>query len=379
MDEFKRQLEEEREQEEMQRLYTGSKYGKEGGAKKSSGLEWMYSEPLQSGGKDEYLMGKKYEEDAPDLREELGKTGLEKAAMSQQVGSVSDDWARTHNDPLLQIKMQEKNAIEAIQNNPLKLARLKEALGIKDEKKDKKKKKKKKKKKEKKRSRSKSRNRSRSRSRERRKSRSRSRSRDKERRRKRSRSRSDRRRSRSRSRDRRRRSRSRSRSRDRRRRGRSRSRSRSRNKGKDRDTDRDRDRGEEKKIVPPPGYGLIFTGNRKPPSPLRASSPSREVKKEDSRKPVLQKKKKKHLSDEEKAELLRQMQQDGEEIAKARSTRVQKTAEEEELEKSEQRKANKGEQASFIRDLNKQAFVDSDSNLADRMNAVRHTRSRNTE
>ena len=65
MDELRAQLEEERKQAEMNQLYTGSVHGK--AAKKSTGTEWMYSQPMQGGSKDDYLMGKKYEEDKPDL------------------------------------------------------------------------------------------------------------------------------------------------------------------------------------------------------------------------------------------------------------------------------------------------------------------------
>lgn len=125
--ELQEQIEEERKREDLQRLYTGSVHGKN--AKAVSGLEWMYSAPMQTGA-DDYLMGKKYEEDKPDLQAELNKTGLE--AASSAARPATDDWARSHNDPMLAIKLAEKQALDALTSNPVKMARLREALGIKD-------------------------------------------------------------------------------------------------------------------------------------------------------------------------------------------------------------------------------------------------------
>lgn len=323
-------MEEERKREELQRLYTGSSHGKAGNAKNSSGLEWMYSAPIQSqeSQKDAYLMGKKYEEDKPDLREELGKTGLEVASAAGR--PATDDWARTRNDPMLAMKMHEKNMLEAIAENPLKMARLKEALGIKKDKKKSKKKKEKKKGKEKKRSRSRSRSPSNKKPKK------------------------DRKRSRSRS--------------------RSSSRSRSRSPKKK----------EQPLLVVPAGYGLQFPGGKPPPPPRAAvavttpASTTSATTTNDA-KPG-QRKSGARLTAEEKAERLRQMTEDAAAVEASRSKRVS-TATLEEQKEEEQMQGRSEDKAKFIRDLNKQVFVEGESNLSERIQSVRHTiaRSANKE
>ncbi len=336
LQELKAQMEEERQRDEMQRMYTGTVAGKSAGAKQATGIEWMYSAPLPAHTKADYLAGQKFEEDKPDLRDELSKTGLERAAATGR--SAADEWSRTQNDPLLAIKMQEKSALEAIRNNPVKMARLKAALGLGNDEEEKKRKEKKKKKKERKEKKEKKKER---------KERSRSRSRDTKRRR-------------------RSRSRSRSRSRDRRRR-RSRSRSSSPSQAKAVEEKRE-------ELVIPAGYGLLFPGG-KPPSPVRVKQePPKEAKPAD--KFPRRRHQTTNMTEEERAARLQQMQLDAEAVGKDRGKRVL-TAEEEERREEAQRAAISGEPAAFIRDLNRKVFTEEETRLADRMATTRHTRSRN--
>jgi hypothetical protein len=342
--ELKAQLEEERQRDEMQRMYTGSVHGKTAGAKQATGIEWMYSAPLPASSKDDYLVGKKFEEDKPDLKEELGKTGLERAVAAGR--SAADEWSRTQNDPLLAIKMQEKNALEAIKNNPVKMARLKAALGMagdkdEDEKKRKKKKEKKREKKERKEKKAKK---------ERKRSRSRSRSKES----------SKRRRSRSRSRS---WSRSRSRSREKRRHRRSLS--------------PPVVVAKKEPLVVPAGYGLQFPGGR-PPSPARErpdeAAPAKPSDKAKARPRHVAGK----LTEEERAARLEAMLVDAVAVERDRGKRVL-TAEEEERKEEAERAAISAEPATFIRDLNRKVFTEEESRLGDRMAATRHTRSRNVD
>jgi hypothetical protein len=334
----------------------------------------MYQAPLQSASKDDYLLGKEYKEDQPDLQSELNKTGIEKGLAAQR--SAADDWTRTHNDPLLEMKQKEKNALEAIQSNPVKMARLKAALGIVEEKKEKNKKKKKKKDEKKRKKEKKERSRSRSRSRSPRRHRRRYDSDEDDSRR----SRRERSRSRSRERQRRRQreySRSRSNSRDRgdRRRGRRRSRSRERRRSPSPVVKKE-------ELVVPVGYGLVFPGGKKPPSPQRErggiSSGSKEKEKEEEEVKVKKergaepRKKAKKMTAEEKNALLAQMTQDASIVQKDRGQRVEQAAEAEQQEEG----AIKSDQAQFITELNRKVFMENESTLGDRMNATRHTRQR---
>jgi len=186
LDQLRKEKEEERQLQELQRLQE-----EQTGKKRQEKLEWMYSTPATGSGPsandlEDYLLGKKRvdkiltgdENDKVSLlpghcstvTNSCTKVGAahKNFIATQFANTARDTAAKIREDPLLAIKQQEQASYQALMSNPLRLKQLQEKNGMKV----------KKDKKEKRKHKDKGKNRSddRSRSRERTRYRSRSRS-----------------------------------------------------------------------------------------------------------------------------------------------------------------------------------------------------------
>ncbi|RKP25955.1 Pre-mRNA splicing factor-domain-containing protein, partial [Syncephalis pseudoplumigaleata] len=121
LEQLRKELEEERQLQELQRIQEAS-----GGRKRTERLEWMYAAgPGQSAATrtadlEQYLLGKKRADD----KLSGGSTSLFQKAMNQQANSARDMYAKVREDPLFLIKKQEQHSLESIMNNPVKMKQL---------------------------------------------------------------------------------------------------------------------------------------------------------------------------------------------------------------------------------------------------------------
>ena len=162
--ELQKQIFEERELDELRRI---QQLGGHKGRGTDGTLDWMYMGPAGAGNQvdenaEEYLLGKVFkpkEEEKSDLHK-LKSENQSGALYLSKISSSNDAFTRLHEDPLLSIRLSEKQAREKIINNPLKLEKIKNQLMMQlqsiSENKSKKRKRQKKDSKDKKRKRSKS-------------------------------------------------------------------------------------------------------------------------------------------------------------------------------------------------------------------------------
>lgn len=138
--ELQRQIEEEREREELENL--AARHG--GKKKKAERLDFMYNTPLASKALDEerdaYLLGEKKVTDTVLSGQGSGNPNMLGGEESQcervtslpsaqaQDLSRNENWLRLQNDPLFAIKRQQQLALEKIRKNPVKMQQLREEV-----------------------------------------------------------------------------------------------------------------------------------------------------------------------------------------------------------------------------------------------------------
>lgn len=151
MEELKRQIEEERQQEELQQQAAQSGYASNAGK-----LNWMYKgeavgEPLattgdataitRTGAQSVTQAEKENDEKRMNEPASLGtaqedEQGRNTAAQSQQpklfMGSSTHDkneqWQRLHNDPLLAMKQAQQRAVQQVKSNPVQMQAIKQEI-----------------------------------------------------------------------------------------------------------------------------------------------------------------------------------------------------------------------------------------------------------
>lgn len=163
---LQKQILEERQIQELRQLQVAS--GQQVKVVDST-LDWMYEGPSahQDQSTEEYLLGKMYkpQEGAPSevkqLVKEVGSVWMNK------LSTKNDMFTRTHEDPLLVMKKNEKLSREGILNNPVKMARIRHKITQELEEKEEERRKRKDAKKQKKERKHKDRSRSRSKDRDR--------------------------------------------------------------------------------------------------------------------------------------------------------------------------------------------------------------------
>ncbi|KAJ9127141.1 hypothetical protein QFC24_001378 [Naganishia onofrii] len=153
LDQLKKEIEEERQLAELQRLQEEST-----GKKRTEKLDWMYATPstAEGGGAlggqrigekdmEEYLLGKKRVDEVLKQGDNIGAAHEQFIAV-QNANNAQDIAAKIREDPLLAIKRQEQLAYQAMMNNP---ALRKQVKAIKEKKGESKEEKKERKRKEK--------------------------------------------------------------------------------------------------------------------------------------------------------------------------------------------------------------------------------------
>ncbi len=125
--ELQKQINEERQIQELRELQV-----KSGQAVKTvdTTLDWMYEGPAAQTEQtsEEYLLGKIYKpKDTGDniVKETSKKPG---SLWLNKVSSKNDVFTRLHEDPMLMMKRNEKEAHENVLNNPVKMARIRQQL-----------------------------------------------------------------------------------------------------------------------------------------------------------------------------------------------------------------------------------------------------------
>jgi len=128
LEQLQKELQEERQIEELRRLQTESGLITHNGDR----LDWMYSGPLahNTTSSEEYLQGKelrqdKEEEDINKLRGEPGSLFL-----SSSVNPELEEANRLRDDPLMHIKTEEHKIRSSILNNPIKIKQLKQHVAL---------------------------------------------------------------------------------------------------------------------------------------------------------------------------------------------------------------------------------------------------------
>ncbi|XP_041467016.1 pre-mRNA-splicing factor CWC25 homolog [Lytechinus variegatus] len=118
MIELKRQLQEERDLEEMK------KRGEDSGTlkKKKDRVDWMYNQPKVN--EEDYLMGKKVDKAIMEHQQ----TKTKEASSGGGSGLIVDMAAKVKEDPLFAIKKQEINHKKALMNNPIRMKQLQQML-----------------------------------------------------------------------------------------------------------------------------------------------------------------------------------------------------------------------------------------------------------
>lgn len=153
LDQLKKEIEEERQLAELQRLQEEST-----GKKRTEKLDWMYATPSTAEGSgalggqrigekdmEEYLLGKKRVDEVLKQGDSIGAAHEQFIAV-QNANNAQDIAAKIREDPLLAIKRQEQLAYQAMMNNP---ALRKQVKAIKEKKGESKEEKKERKRKEK--------------------------------------------------------------------------------------------------------------------------------------------------------------------------------------------------------------------------------------
>ncbi|KAJ9122305.1 hypothetical protein QFC22_001726 [Naganishia vaughanmartiniae] len=125
LDQLKKEIEEERQLAELQRLQEEST-----GKKRTEKLDWMYATPstAEGGGAlggqrigekdmEEYLLGKKRVDEVLKQGDNIGAAHEQFIAV-QNANNAQDIAAKIREDPLLAIKRQEQLAYQAMMNNP---------------------------------------------------------------------------------------------------------------------------------------------------------------------------------------------------------------------------------------------------------------------
>mmetsp|Transcript_27178 Transcript_27178/g.33936 ORF Transcript_27178/g.33936 Transcript_27178/m.33936 type:complete len:421 (-) Transcript_27178:215-1477(-) len=138
LDEFKKQLAEEREILELEELQE-----KLGTRSKSSKMDWMYEGPGAGGGgggdttfdmnaektAEEYLLGKEFkpkDDPAENIKALESKPGS--LWLAKQTSNQNEVFSRLQEDPLVLIRQNEKKARENVVYNPVKMGRIKAQL-----------------------------------------------------------------------------------------------------------------------------------------------------------------------------------------------------------------------------------------------------------
>ena len=127
LQELQKQINEERQIQELRELQV-----KSGQAVKTvdTTLDWMYEGPAAQTDQsaEEYLLGKIYK--PKDTGENAVKETSKKpgSLWMNKISSKNDMFTRLHEDPMLKIKKNEKEARENVVNNPVKMARIRQQL-----------------------------------------------------------------------------------------------------------------------------------------------------------------------------------------------------------------------------------------------------------
>ena len=118
VEELRRQKEKERQMHELLDAQTG-------GRKRVERLDWMYRGQAAAGtSTEEFLLGKEVK-----VKEEEKVDFTTPALFQEQaISATQDTWMKLQEDPLLSIKRQEKESLEYIRNNPMKMKMLKERV-----------------------------------------------------------------------------------------------------------------------------------------------------------------------------------------------------------------------------------------------------------
>ncbi|KAI9291346.1 hypothetical protein K502DRAFT_297069 [Neoconidiobolus thromboides FSU 785] len=138
IEQIKKEIEEQRKIEEMEQLQEQA-----GLKKRSNKLEWMYAsgpihQVMEQEEKESYLLGdKKIDKLLGGDKLIEGGEGLSsgKALDLTNANSIRDTQNKIRDDPLFMIKKMEKQSLEKLLKNPIKLAHLKEKKKEKKEKK----------------------------------------------------------------------------------------------------------------------------------------------------------------------------------------------------------------------------------------------------
>ncbi|GJQ08386.1 hypothetical protein GpartN1_g177.t1 [Galdieria partita] len=144
IEELKKQLEDERHFQELRRLQVESGQLDPSVLKQQERVEWLYEWGKEKDEEEQYLLGKK---SADTLLSQKGKEEEESRLQSlaqgnrSQLGSTLglnrlDMEAKLREDPLMEIKRKEMEAIQAIRNNPVKMEKLRRSLSLQQSTKD---------------------------------------------------------------------------------------------------------------------------------------------------------------------------------------------------------------------------------------------------
>lgn len=135
IEELKKQLEDERHFQELRRLQVESGQLNPSVLKQQERVEWLYEWGKDKDEQEDYLLGKK---SADTLLSQKGKQEEEsrfqsltqaKSSLDSSFGfSRLDMEAKLREDPLLEIKRKEIEAIQAIRSNPIKMEKLRQSL-----------------------------------------------------------------------------------------------------------------------------------------------------------------------------------------------------------------------------------------------------------
>ena len=130
---LKKELQEERDREELARLYDQGK-----NRKKKERLEWMYAAgPTQSQDfidqeKEDYLLGKKkigsssFKTAEEDSSVAVAPLPTVSSMYGPSANTTRDFQAKVRDDPLMAFKRQEQASLQAVLKNPLKVSKLKD-------------------------------------------------------------------------------------------------------------------------------------------------------------------------------------------------------------------------------------------------------------
>lgn len=133
LEQLKKELQEERDREELARLYDQGK-----NRKKKERLEWMYAAgPTQSQDfidqeKEDYLLGKKkigsssFKTAEEDSSVAVAPLPTVSSMYGPSANTTRDFQAKVRDDPLMAFKRQEQASLQAVLKNPLKVSKLKD-------------------------------------------------------------------------------------------------------------------------------------------------------------------------------------------------------------------------------------------------------------